>query len=324
MSIQIQVLGQRGSDNAVLVTVDTGQHVSRLLMDCGENTVSTVPFSESSQIDHVLFSHFHMDHVAGFDTFFRRHYERADRVNHIWGPPGTSELMWHRFRGFTWNLVASRKATWICHDIGNTNVKAARHELDEAFASSYPMQTSSVPERLFEAPGYHVEAITLQHGTPSIGYIVRENERWNVDVTKMRSLGLKPGPWLKNLNTDAVCQIDGVAHDAERLRQLLLVRTPGQSMAFLTDFMAVDDEQKRIARHLHGVETLVCECQYRKDDENLARANFHMTTEWVGKLASLVEPRQLLLTHFSERYTPAQWDEMVTEVQQHFARATAA
>jgi ribonuclease Z len=321
MAMSIQILGRRGADNALLVTVDTGQRVSRLLMDCGEDTVSTLTFAESSQIDHVLFSHFHMDHVAGFDSFFRRHYDRGDRVNHLWGPPGTREIMGHRFRSFTWNLVAGRHARWLCHDIFEDAVEATRYELEEAFAMSHPHSVDAKAAMLFRGPGFQVEAITLHHGIPSIGYIVREAERTNIDVEKLHALGLKRGPWLKTLATDTTSVIDGATHDSAALREKLLVRTPGDSMAFLTDFIADSgEEQERIAARLQDIGTLVSECQYRAADEALARKNQHMTTRWVGELASRVSPRRLLLTHFSERYQPEEWDQMVEEVRSIFPK----
>jgi ribonuclease Z len=323
MAIEIRILGKRGADNAVLVTVDTGQQVSRLLMDCGENTVSELSFTESSQIKHVLFSHFHMDHVAGFDSFFRRHYDRAGQVNHIWGPCGTMEIMGHRFRSFVWNLIGSRRSTWCCHDIGPDRIATSRYELEEAFAHAHAGQSPATPGLLFQEKGYHVDALTLNHGIPSIGYLVRESGRINVDTGKLEELGLKPGPWLKTLAHDETCLIGGIIHEAEPLRQALLVRSPGDSMAFLTDFIAEGDELSRIAGRLRGVGTLVCECQYSAADAELARRNSHMTTTWVGELAALVSPRRLMLTHFSERYSPQEWNQMVGEVRERFANVEA-
>jgi ribonuclease Z len=324
MAIEIRILGKRGADNAVFVTINTGQHISRLLMDCGENTVSELTYSESSQIDHLLFSHFHMDHVAGFDTFFRRHYDRADRTNHIWGPPGTIEIKGHRFRSFVWNLIGDRRSTWLCHDIAADHVTAARYELHEAFAQSHLEEKfPSTPTLLFQGPGHHVEALTLHHGIPSLGYLVRESDRINIDTEKLKTMGLKPGPWLKTLAHDQTCLIDGVAHAAEPLRKALFVRTSGESMAFITDFIAEGDELSRIANRLQGIHTLVCECQYRAADADLARKNFHMTTAWVGHLAQLISPQRLILTHFSERYTPEEWEQMITEVRQHFPNVQA-
>lgn len=209
MAIDIRILGKRGADNAVLVTINTGQQISRLLMDCGENTVSELSLSESAQIDHVLFSHFHMDHVAGFDVFFRRHYDRSDRVNCIWGPPGTGEVMGHRFRGFVWNLIGNRCSTWLSHDIGEKHVPMVRHELAEAFAHAHAENSGATPELLIQGAGYQVKTLTLKHGIASIGYVVREADRMNVDTGKLKELGLKPGPWLKTLATDETSLING-------------------------------------------------------------------------------------------------------------------
>ena len=110
MSLSFQVLGDAGRDNALLATIDSGQSVARLLFDCGEGCLGQVPFADSLAGDHLLFSHLHMDHVAGFDAFFRRTFNRTARPNHVWGPAGTSEILHHRFRGFLWNLVAGQQA----------------------------------------------------------------------------------------------------------------------------------------------------------------------------------------------------------------------
>ncbi len=138
MSLSFQVLGDAGRDNALLVTVDSGQAVSRLLFDCGEGCLSAVPFVGVQAIDHLLFSHLHMDHVAGFDAFFRCVYGRTDRPNHAWGPPGTGDILHHRFRGFLWNLVAGQRAAWHVHDLHPGRVETRPFELAEAFAHAHP------------------------------------------------------------------------------------------------------------------------------------------------------------------------------------------
>src|SRR5579862_462485 len=93
MSLCIQVLGNAGRDNALLVTVDSGQAVSKLLFDCGDGCLWQLPFGEVQEIDHLCFSHFHMDHVGGFDTFFRCTFNRTAKENHVWGPPQTAEII---------------------------------------------------------------------------------------------------------------------------------------------------------------------------------------------------------------------------------------
>lgn len=52
MSITFRVLGQAGRDNALLVQIDSGQSVERLLFDCGEGCLSELPFGEVLAIDY--------------------------------------------------------------------------------------------------------------------------------------------------------------------------------------------------------------------------------------------------------------------------------
>jgi ribonuclease Z len=88
MSISHQILGQPGRDNALFVEINTGQSIHRLQFDCGEACLRDLPVSQIQAIDALLFSHFHIDHVAGFDAFLRSNYDRADRPVSIWGPAG--------------------------------------------------------------------------------------------------------------------------------------------------------------------------------------------------------------------------------------------
>jgi phosphoribosyl 1,2-cyclic phosphodiesterase len=71
MSIKYEILGEPGRDNAMLATVNTGQSQHRLLFDCGEGCLHRVSRAEIQVIEVLFFSHFHIDHVAGFDSFFR-------------------------------------------------------------------------------------------------------------------------------------------------------------------------------------------------------------------------------------------------------------
>ena len=134
MGIQARVLGEPGRDNAAFVRVDSGQALARLLLDCGAGCPDVLGTGEIQAVDHLLFSHLHMDHVAGFDSFFRRTYDRTTLPNHVWGPPGTARILHHRFQGYLWNLHHGREGTWRVHDVGDDGVEIYRFELSEAFA----------------------------------------------------------------------------------------------------------------------------------------------------------------------------------------------
>src|SRR6478735_1394670 len=53
MPLSIQILGAAGRDNALLVTVDSGQAVTRLLFDCGDGCLWQLPFGAIQEIDHL-------------------------------------------------------------------------------------------------------------------------------------------------------------------------------------------------------------------------------------------------------------------------------
>jgi ribonuclease Z len=78
MSIEWQILGRAGADNALHVTVDSGQSRESVLFDCGEGVLDSLRPAGVQAVAHLGFSHFHMDHVAGFDGFFRLNYNRPD------------------------------------------------------------------------------------------------------------------------------------------------------------------------------------------------------------------------------------------------------
>ena len=318
MTISSRVLGDPGQDNALLVVVDNGQAVSRLLFDCGEACLNTVPFTEVRTIDHLCFSHLHLDHIAGFDSFFRCTYDRTDRPNHIWGPHRTAEILHHRFQGFLWNLVGDRQVAWHVHDLHPDRAESWRFELAEGFASRHPEENVALA-----GPGYTVDSLLMDHRTPSVAYIVRETPRLNVDSARLAALGLRPGPWLQRVRGSLAdgeegIVVEGTVRRVRELQEALLVVTPGDSVAYLTDFLLDEAARERLTPALKGVGTVVCESQYRHADFDLARKNYHMTATQVAALAARAEVGRLVLFHLSDRYRPDEWSELLAEAQTVF------
>jgi ribonuclease Z len=318
MSLSFRVLGGAGQDNALLVVVDSGQAVSRLLFDCGQACLDTVAFTEARQIDHLFFSHLHIDHVAGFDAFFRCVYDRTDRPNHLWGPARTAEILQHRFQGFLWNLVGDQEVTWHVHDLQPGRVEDWRFELAEAFAQRHPDGERAWDRVVLEGLGYTIEALLMDHGTPSVAYIVRETPRANVDPTRLAALGLRPGPWLQRVrgpraDEEEVVIVAGTSRRVRELQDALLVVTPGESVAYLTDFLLNEVAEERLVDSLQGVGAVVCESQYRHADLELACRNRHMTATQVAQLARRAGVGRLVLFHLSDRYQPEGWRQLLAE-----------
>ncbi|MBS0201986.1 MAG: ribonuclease Z [Planctomycetes bacterium] len=322
MSITFEILGSPGRDNALLVRVDSGQSVTRLLFDCGDGCLNTVSFAEILATDHLFLSHLHMDHVGGFDYLFRCLFNRDTRPNHIWGPIGTTEIIHHRFQGFLWNLHAGMSGTWLVHDVSHTDVSTSRFELCEAFAIKHDEGTSERNAQLVDLGTCTVDVHVMNHGTPSLAYVVREKARSNVDTSQLAVLGLRPGPWLKQLKDNADRSddvvIDGVPHSMATLRESLVTETPGDSIAYLTDFILDEAAVSYLSKTLQNCGTVVCEAQYRNADRELALRNFHMTTGPVAELARQSDINRLVLFHLSDRYTSKEWSEMLAEARAIF------
>lgn len=322
MSISYRVLGQAGRDNALLVQVDTGQAVERLLFDCGDGCLTELSFAEIQDVDCLFFSHLHMDHIGGFDSYFRCNFGRENKPNRIFGPPCTSAIVQHRFQGFMWNLHDEMKGTWNISDVHPDEIRSTRLELSEAFAVAHAGKSQSYERGIYSGSGYRVDAITMDHRTPSLAFIVRESARQNVDTSRLPSLGLRPGPWLKHMKEQSSSVesviIDGVERSIAELRKALIVETPGESIAYLTDFLLDEAAMERLTNFLAGCTTVVCEGQYRHADLELAGQNHHMTSVLSATLAKRVGARELVLFHLSDRYDETGWHEMLEEARRIF------
>lgn len=314
MSLAHRVLGAAGQDNLLRVDVNAGSTILRLQFDCGDRCLDALVPSAIKATDHLFFSHLHMDHVGGFDTFFRSNFDRAGRAVNVWGPPGTAAILHHRFRGFLWNIVNDVPGTWIVHDVHADRVLPYRFEAREAFAEAHPLDPVAHDGTIVSTPECTVETRALEHHGVSLAYVVRETPRVLVDRERLAASGLPAGAWLRALKTIALeddaagerwIDVDGVRHDARALAASLLVASGRESIAYVTDFLLDAAAETSLAPWLEGVDTLVCESQYHPDDAALAARNHHATIDRVARLARAANVGTLVPFHLSERYDAA-------------------
>jgi ribonuclease Z len=159
---------------------------------------------------------------------------------------------------------------------------------------------------------------------PSLGFLVREPVRRNVDRAKLQALKLPPGPWLKQVKAPAPGQteiaVDGTRFSVAELQAALLSEAPGDGIAYLTDFLLDEETMARLVPWLRGCRILVCESAYRDADADLARQNAHVTTAQAAELARRAGVGRLILIHLSDRYPPETWPELLDEARAIFPR----
>jgi ribonuclease Z len=191
---------------------------------------------------------------------------------------------------------------------------------------AHPGEERPFDGHIIEGPEYHVDACLMDHGTPCVAYCVHEQPRTNIDTDVLAGLGLRPGPWLKRLKETTaepreVIQGDSGTYTLGALREQLLVTTPGDSIAYLTDFRLDGPSEGRLVAMLRGCRTIVCENNFRNGDRELAERSRHMVSAEVARLAAQAGAERLVLFHLSDRYTPTEWREQLAEVQSGFPQA---
>ena len=145
--------------------------------------------------------------------------------------------------------------------------------------------------------GIVVRAAPLRHPVPCFGYVVDEPDQpGRMDVERATALGLPPGPLYKKLkNGEPVTTADGVTIRPE---DVLGPTRPGRRLCLLGDTC----DSVAIAELARGADVLVHESTFAafKRDEALYKG--HSTSAMAGAFARLIRARNLLLTHFSNRY----------------------
>ena len=324
MSIEYQILGKPGKDNALFVRLNSGTKMYRILFDCGEKTIEELKNHDVKGINYIFFSHLHIDHIGGFNYFLRRNYDRSKPI-FIWGPDDTSEILHHRLLGYKWNLIGTTGGNWFITDINNNSQIQFYIKFPDAFLNKNMVGKKGIKENLFENKNFVINSIRLNHIIPSIGYILTENPLHNIDPEKLEQLNLPHGSWLEKIKDLSIedstnIEIEGREFSVGKLRKDILETTKGESIAYLTDFILDESSKEKLNQFLKGCDTLVCESQYLNKDLQLAKTNYHLTAMQAASIAKEAGVKKLILFHISERYQK-NFAEVLNEARKIFKNA---
>ena len=284
----------------------------------------------------VFVSHTHMDHFIGFDHLLRIALGRGKTLR-LYGPPGLIDNVAGKLRGYTWNLVDGYPLTIEVREYDAEEARAAVFAATDAFVPRIQApECRGRPTGVFTVlsdPMFTVSAVELNHRIASFGYALQEQFHINVNKERLHAAGLPVGSWLKEVKTHVWAgQPDEFEFDATLylehrketrrfrlgdIRKRFLSITRGQRIAYVVDARYDEENEAKIVELARGADIFYCEAPFLDADREKARDRYHLTARQAGLMARKAGVRQLVVFHFSPRYT-GQSEEIVREAQDAF------
>lgn len=276
-----------------------GRHLSALLLkadnayylfDCGEGTqfrLAELPFKQS-KLRAIFISHLHGDHyygLLGLLSSFVLLNRQAPLT--IVGPAGLSQ-----------KLSIGMDGTGFRFDV-------TFKELDDAHS-----------DELYEDDVLAVSAAKLCHNVPAYGYRADQHDRrGRFDPEQARSLGItNEEDWGRLTSGESVAGPDRIVEPGD----VLGPARKGASFVYATD----TEPCESTVMLAKNADVLYHEATFLESERNHARRTMHSTAAEAAGVAKQANVGQLVLTHFSARYTDT--SELLAEAREIFPRTIVA
>lgn len=241
------------------------------LIDCGEGTQERLrpagvrPF----QIDIILISHLHGDHIFGLPGLLSSytHLGRKEPLS-IFGPVG--------LKGFLENII------------GYTEMKVT-------FPLSIIEESPIGPNRILKRANIEIWTFPLYHRIACNGYMFRElssNIRLNKEF--LHEYGLTP------VQIKAVKRGEEIEHFRGRIPASVFIMEPLAPISYA--YCSDTRYDQRLLNAIQGVSVLYHETTFMNDLEEMADHTGHSTAGQAGLLASEAGASCLITGHYSSRY----------------------
>ncbi len=293
-----------------------------LLFDLGRN--DALGPTRLLRATDIFVSHTHMDHFIGFDAVVRVALGRGKTLR-LYGPPGLIENVDGKLSGYTWNLVDGYPLTIEVYEFLLQETRHAVFRATEGFVrSEQPIRPLSVEKEtsiftVLDEPMFTVRATALNHRIPSFAYVLEERCHVNVNKQKLHEAGLPVGGWLKEVKQyvwegkpddfrfTAVLFLEHQRREQEfvlgDVKREFLTVSRGQKLAYVVDARYDPENETKIVALAKNADVFYCESPYLDGDHEKAWDRYHLTARQAGIMARKARVRDLVVFHFSPRYT---------------------
>jgi ribonuclease Z len=293
-----------------------------LLFDLG--TIDNLGHRDMLRVRHVFVSHAHMDHFVGFDRLLRVNVPHRRQLS-LFGPEDFIERVRCKLNSYTWNLIDPDQIRFLVHEVrGDGSVWSALLTNTDKFAA-LPVRTDIQQHHLVTLrDGSQVGAALLDHkGIPSVSYKLEAPAMLKVLTEKLKSLHLKAGPWLGDLQmrvrtgkAQGMIDIDGREFSIEELSAELITQQRGRSLVYLTDLSFsgrnLDALQKAFGHASDGI----AESSFADEDRSRAVDKAHLTSRQSALICRSLGIQHFHIFHVSGIY--GQGPQLVAEEARNF------
>ena len=237
-----------------------------ILIDCGENIqrqLSIIGFS-SAKITKVLISHWHGDHSLGLPGLIQSmSTNNYNKELEIYGPKN-SDI-------FVKNIISA----FLLENKIKFKVKEARN-------------------KFYESKDFILESLPVKHTADCLAFSFVEKPMRKINISYLKKFNLKKDPIIGKLQKGQDIAYKGRKIKAKDATYIV----PGKKITYITDTLLTPNCIK-IAK---DADLLICESTFASDLKEKAKEYFHLTAADAALIAKKAKVKQLILTHFSQRY----------------------
>lgn len=243
------------------------------LFDCGEATQLQIKKMKLpiGKIKKIFLSHWHGDHVLGLPGLLMTlsNTDNVDKIE-IHGPKGTKDFIFHMRKSMIFD--------------SRLNLDIHEH---------LPSENEIL--KIIDKSEYEISCAKLNHSVPCIGYSFKEKDQLNIDKQKAKKYGLDQSPLLARAKMGLSIEYDGKTIKPSEITYM----KKGRKVTFVFD-----------TRPCHEINLLVKDSDYLvmeatyiyEQHAHKAEEYDHMSAKETAQIALENNVKNLIITHFSQRY----------------------
>ena len=172
------------------------QQNRNILVDCGQ--IAHIAKRVLKATEALFISHAHMDHFIGIDAFTRSVLV-SNRTIDLYGPPKIAEKLALKLKGYNWNLVEDHFCSFRVFEVYPEEMRQFRLDGSKQFQLEEGDIVTRNDKILCEDSNVRVEGEICDHKIPVLIFKFIEKQAFQLDESKLNTLGYQKGPWISEL-----------------------------------------------------------------------------------------------------------------------------